>query len=123
MAGALKNESSVLKSLFQLNDLHPALERIFMERATPVNELGQPASGTEIAPISSSPYIPLNQRKPNIFNVLTDRELEILTLTTAGYTAAECAAKTGSEPGTVSVHRQKIKAKAEQFAGEKGKPK
>src|SRR5438094_2928851 len=26
MAGALKNESSVLKSLFQIGDLHPALE-------------------------------------------------------------------------------------------------
>ena len=93
-----------------------------MERsATLANPIEQSSTSTEIQPIPT--YGSLNQRKPSIFNLLTDRELDVVTLTLAGYTAVECAAKAGTEPGTVELHRKNIKAKAEQLAGEKGKPK
>ena len=50
--------------------------------------------------------------RPTIFHLLTDSELDIVTLTLAGYTTTDIASKMNVEAQTVFGHRHNIKQKA-----------
>ena len=56
IVGALKRESKVLTTLFAIGDLHPALQRIFLEKRTP-DDAELPAIDLEIleAPAALAP--------------------------------------------------------------------
>ena len=117
MLGALKQESSTLSSLFALEDLHPALKKIFLDRTAERLSVSPPHE-TELLPLPTVPD--LNKPKPTIFHLLTDKDLEFVTLILAGYKITEAAAKMGIKAETGYLRRHSIKRKAKQALGEKG---
>ncbi len=120
MAGALKQESPMLTSLFQIEDLHPALKQIFLDRSG--ERLGEPTQALEIdvqaLPRSAVPA--LNKPEPTIFHLLTDQELKLVTLILAGHEIGEAAARMGIAAHTARVYRCNVINKAKQVLGEKG---
>jgi len=139
MLGALKQESSTLSRLFQIEDLHPALKKLFLDRVAdpPQPEIDDnllalnidskfridhPKPQPEIDDnLLALPTVPaLNKPKPTIFHLLTDRELEFVTYLLAGHTITEAAGKMGCTAHTGHVHRSNVIAKAKQVLGAKG---
>ena len=116
IVGALKRESAVLTSLFAIGDLHPALQRIFLEKRTP-DDAQLPAIDLEAlaAPATLPPPV-----KPTLLHVLSNREIEILTYALAGHPARDTASKLGIAKGTVYQALHDVHTKARELVG-KGK--
>ena len=119
IAGALKRESATLSSLFEMADLHPALQRIFLEKTENPLDVGeQPAIDLKML---DGPELTIEkQDKPTLFHVLSNRETEILALLLADYKPKDVAAKLGIAKGTVTVTLGHIKKKARDLVGKKG---
>ena len=111
--GALKRESGVLTTLFAIGDLHPALQRIFLEKRTP-DEVELPAIDLELLeePAALPPPV-----KPTLLHVLSNREIEILTYALAGYLARDTASKLGITKFTVHQNLHNIHTKARDLVG------
>ena len=121
ISGALKRESSTLTSLFDLADLHPALQRIFLQKL-PGREETPPEEPTAIdllaAPVPETP-----PKKPTLRYLLSDREFEVLEMLLADKKPAEIAAKLDIKRTAVNNTVHRIKQKARELVGREGEAK
>jgi DNA-binding NarL/FixJ family response regulator len=117
--GALKRESAMLTSLFEIADLHPALQRIFAEKTEScLDLLEQPDIDLKLL---DSPTITVEKHaKPTLLHMLSNREIQILTLLLAGNQRKDVAKKLNINPWTVSTTIQHIKKKARSIVSEEG---
>ena len=113
IVGALKRESGVLTTMFAIGDLHPALQRIFLEKRAPENaELPAIDLDALEPPAALPPPV-----KPTLLHLLSNREIEILTYALAGYLARDTASKLGITKLTVKTNLHNIHNKARGLVG------
>jgi len=113
IVGALKRESGVLTSLFAIGDLHPALQRIFLEKRTP-DAVELPAIDLKAleAPATLPPPV-----EPTLLHLLSNREIEILTYALAGHSTRNTASKLGIKRVSVNSAIHHIHKKAQELVG------
>jgi DNA-binding NarL/FixJ family response regulator len=119
ISGALKRESSTLNSMFNIGDLHPALQRIFAAKLRVEAPADEPLVNLLAPPAE---MVVEQEQKPTLRYLLSNREFEVLTLLLAGDSPREVGAALGITLGTVNVVRQNIRKKAREVAGKKAEP-
>ncbi len=120
IGGALKRESSTLTSMFNIADLHPALQRIFAAKL----RVEAPAAADEpLINLLEPPMETIEQpQKSTLRYLLSNREFEVLTLLLAGDTPREIGAALGIERTTVNVIQFNIRERAREVAGKREEP-
>jgi DNA-binding CsgD family transcriptional regulator len=122
--GALKRESGALTSMFDIADLHPALQKIFNEKLpsrldAPAEE--DPDKLIDLLPLPEAS--PEKETKPTLRYLLSNREFEVLALLLAGDKPRQVGAALGINRTSVSNIYFNIRKKARQVTGKEGEPK
>jgi DNA-binding CsgD family transcriptional regulator len=121
ISGALKRESSTLTSLFDLADLHPALQRIFLQKLP--GGMDAAADEPNVIDLLTAPLaLPEKPEKPTLRYLLSDREFEILAMLLADKKTKEIAAKLQITRSAVTTTLYNIRRKAKELTEGGGKP-
>ena len=97
LAGAIRQISPTIMSMFKIEDIHPALARLVAEHAQNRMELSEQTL-SNLPTLASDP-----RRKVRFQDLVSNREFEILTYRLAGYRNAEIAAHLGWSLQKMSV--------------------
>jgi DNA-binding CsgD family transcriptional regulator len=114
--GALRRESDTLTSLFEIADLHPALQRIFREKSELAKEIAEPFIDLQLLEGPTAAV----EKRPTLLTLLSNREIEVLTLLLAGHKARDAGVKLGISRMSVNTHFANIRKKACSLAGKEG---
>ena len=123
ITGALKRESGTLTSMFNIAELHPALQRIFNAKLqAPADDAGQDDTLVNLLNPPAESIIVDRKQKPSLRYVLSDHEFEILALVLAGETPKDIGAKLKITRNAVHGAMSHIRQKARELTGTKGEP-